>query len=219
MNTAHSGIVLLLAAAVLAAAAEPVVGLPCEGCEAVFDGKPATLTSPARIAPRGEPGEPMRLSGRVTAADGKPRAGVIVYAYQTDASGIYPRPSKSVSPWADRHGRLRGWAATDAQGVYSFETIRPASYPGQRVPAHVHMHVIEPGCATYYIDEILFRDDPLLTADVLGRHYDDRGGSGITSPRRESAGGTWLVTRDIRLGLNIPGYPDCGSKARPGPST
>jgi protocatechuate 3,4-dioxygenase beta subunit len=201
-------VLLALSAAAWSADREPVVGLPCEGCQAVFEGMPARLESTARIAPRGEPGEPMLLSGRVFDAQGKPRANVIVYAYHTDASGIYPRPPKSLGAAADRHGRLRGWAISDAEGRYSFESIRPAHYPGRKIPAHVHMHVIERGCATYYIDEILFTDDPMLTAEERGRQ-DGRGGSGIVSPTREAGAGTWRVTRDIQLGLNIPGYPGC----------
>ena len=152
----------------------------------------------------------MVVSGRVLGRDGKPRTNVIVYAYHTDASGIYPRPSKSLGRAADRHGRLRGWASSDGEGRYSFETIRPASYPGQSIPAHIHMHVIEPGCATYYIDEMLFTDDALLTPGARSRHHENRGGTGITTPTRDAAGGAWRVTRDIQLGLNIPGYPGCG---------
>jgi protocatechuate 3,4-dioxygenase beta subunit len=193
-------------------AAEPVVGLPCEGCEAVFTAMPGKLESKSRIAPRGEPGELLELTGRVVGADGRPRAGVIVYAYHTDAGGIYPRPAKPLGGGADRHGRLRGWAVTDRDGRYTFETIRPASYPDQRIPQHIHMHVIEPGCATYYIDEVVFTDDRLLTPAAQQRHHADRGGSGITTPKRQAAEGAWSVTRDIRLGLNIPGYPGCSGK-------
>ena len=187
----------------------PVVGLPCEGCEAVFTGMPEKLESAARIAPRGEAGETMIITGRVLDSAGKPRAHVIVYAYHTDASGIYPPPAKSLGAAADRHGRLRGWAVTDRDGRYSFTTIRPASYPGRRIPAHVHMHVIEPGCATYYIDELVFTDDPLLTPAERGQHQENRAGSGITAPRWDKASGTWRVRRDINLGLNIPGHPGC----------
>ncbi len=187
----------------------PVVGMPCEGCEAVFVGMPKKLESAARIAPPGEAGEAMLITGRVLDAAGKPRANVIVYAYHTDASGIYPPPAQSLGAAADRHGRLRGWAVTDRGGRYSFTTIRPASYPGRRIPAHVHMHVIEPGCATYYIDEIVFTDDPLLTPAERGQHQAHRAGSGITTPRRDGAGKPWRVERDIRLGLNIPGHPGC----------
>jgi len=194
-----------------AAAVEPVVGLPCEGCEAVFDGMPKVLTSRTRITPRTEPGEKLVLTGRVLGADGKPRGNVVVYAYQTNAAGIYPPTEKSLSRWADRHGKLRGWVASDADGTYTFETIRPASYPGQKVPQHIHMHVIERGCATYYIDELLFTDDPLL---LQRDGHPDRGGSGITTPRHYSSTGAWQVVRDIHLGKNIPGYPGCPATGR-----
>jgi protocatechuate 3,4-dioxygenase beta subunit len=101
---------------------------------------------------------------------------------------------------------LRGWALTDGNGRYVFETIRPGAYPDRNIPQHIHVHVIERGCATYYIDEILFTDDPLLKPAKM--HEEKRGGSGITTPKRDGSG-TWLVTRDIRLGLNIPDYPGC----------
>lgn len=199
-------LIFCLLASACAVAREPIVGLPCENCEAVFEGAPARPASMARIAPPGEPGERLLLSGLVSGADGKPRAGVVVYAYHTDSGGIYPKPSKSLGKASDRHGRLRGWALTDASGRYEFETIRPGAYPDRNIPQHIHMHVLEPGCATYYIDDILFTDDPLLKPM---REKQKRGGSGITTPRRDGSG-TWLVTRDIRLGLNIPGYPGCG---------
>jgi hypothetical protein len=212
VTTALTAMFALICAA--AHCSEPVVGGPCEGCEAVFLGQPAKLSTRARIAPAGEPGEPMLVTGRVTGPDGRARADVIVYAYQTDASGIYPRPAVSLGRWPDRHGRLRGWAKTDAEGRYAFETIRPASYPSRTVPAHIHMHVIEPGCATYYIDEIVFTDDELLTPGAREQQGGARGGSGISSPVRDGANGSWRVVRDIRLGLNIPGYPACGGRAR-----
>jgi len=198
-------IVTFLFASTCALAREPVIG-PCEGCEAVFEGAPANPSTKSRIAPKGEPGEPLVLTGVVTGGDGKPRAGVIVYAYHTNAQGIYPGRDDAKTA-SERHGQLRGWALTDANGRYAFETIRPAAYPRNTIPQHIHMHVIEPGCATYYIDEVLFTDDPLLDRNKVNE--EKRGGSGIVTPTRDAAG-VWHITRDIRLGLNIPGYPGCG---------
>lgn len=183
----------------------PVIGLPCEGCEWVFEGMPETIATTARIAPESEPGEPLTVRGRVFAADGKARAGVIVYAYQTDARGIYP-------PAETRHGRLRGWAQTDSEGRYAFETVRPGSYPRSNNPAHVHMHVIEPGCGTYFIDDIHFTDDPLFTPEARRTMSRERGGSGVATPMRSN--GRWTVERDIRLGMNVPDYPPCGAGGR-----
>jgi len=185
---------------------EPVVGLPCEGCEAVFEGRPATLAPQARIAPPGEPGRPLRIEGTVLDGKGRPAADVVVYAYHTDAKGIYPRSEGAVGRAGTRHGRLRGWARTDARGRYTFETIRPAGYPGSAAPEHVHMHVIEPGRCTYYIDDIVFEDDPRLTPELRRSHVTGRGGPGLVSPTSDGHGG-FVVRRDIRLGERVPGYP------------
>lgn len=190
---------LLLAIGILLTGAvptgqEPVIGGPCEGCELVFEGLPTKLASTARIAPSTEPGEPLVIDGTVRDLDGSPAAGIVIYAYHTDAGGIYPRGTT-------RHGALRGWTITDANGRYRFETIRPGSYPNRRAPQHVHMHVIEPGRATYYIDDIHFSDDPLLTDRERNRAR-PRGGNGLASPAKDDAG-TWHVQRDIVLRLNV----------------
>lgn len=185
---------------------EPIVGLPCEGCDAVFDGLPPVLGSRVRIAPGDEPGEPLVLEGRVFGPEGDPVQGVIVYAFHTDATGVYPPAPASLGQAARRHGRLRGWAMTDAQGRYRFDTIRPARYPSGAEPAHVHLHVIEVGRCTYYVDAVHFADDPLLSPQERERLSTGRGGSGLVRPHRD-AEGTWRVTRDIRLGEEVPGYP------------
>ena len=183
---------------------EPVVGLPCEGCEGVFEGLPEVLESVRRLAPEDEPGEPMRIRGTVYDADGRPAPGVIVYAYHTNAQGVYP-PGAGAQGWTRRHGRLRGWVITDHQGRYGFETIRPSSHPDSEIPAHVHMHIIEVGCCTYFIDDIQFEDDPRLTEQERSESNRARGGSGLVAPER-GPDGAWQVTRDIRLGEHIPGY-------------
>ncbi|HXV75410.1 MAG TPA: hypothetical protein VD788_03760, partial [Candidatus Polarisedimenticolaceae bacterium] len=155
---------------------EPILGR-CEGCEAVFDGLPAALGSRGRIAPEDAVGEPMRIEGTVTDAAGRPAAGVIVYAYHTDAHGIYPRDETARTAAARRHGRLRGWVETDEHGRYQFDTIRPASYPDAVTPAHVHMHVLEVGRCTYVIDSIHFDDDPRLTQTAREELIRGPGGS------------------------------------------
>jgi protocatechuate 3,4-dioxygenase beta subunit len=127
MTTAHL-VLLTVGLGVWLHAQEPIVGGPCEGCEAVFEGLPSSLSTTARLAPATEPGAPMTLTGRVLGADGRPRAGVIVYAYQTNTAGIYP-PSSLRTGAAARHGALRGWTLSGPDGRYTFETIRPGTYP------------------------------------------------------------------------------------------
>lgn len=194
-------VVLLLAWRVVLAGAdwrEPVIGGPCEGCENVFVGMPDRIPHRARIASEHEPGQPMVIEGVVTSPDGDPVPGVIVYAYHTDQHGVYPDGET-------RHGSLRGWARSDDQGRYTFDTIRPASYPNSTVSQHVHMHVVEPGRVTYYITNLEFDDDPLLTERRRAYLERGRGGSGLTHPVRDQDG-VWHVRRDIILGKNVPGY-------------
>lgn len=200
--------VLVISAASVSAQRERVVGGPCEGCDAVFTGLPASIGVEGRIAPSGEPGTPMVLQGTVRTADGQPAPGIIVYAYQTDAKGLYPS-APSLQGAAARHGRLRSWAKTDAQGTYRFATIRPAGYPDTDIPEHIHLHVIEPGRCTYYIDDVVFEDDPRLTPRQRASHDRGRGGSGVIKPSRD-ASGTWQARRDIRLGAGISDYVQCG---------
>ncbi len=188
-------------------AREPIISLPCEGCEAVFQGLPDELSAAARIAPKDEPGEPMRIEGTVHDRSGQPAPGVIVYAYHTDARGIYPPNGRFEGQAAYRHGLLRGWARTDERGRYRFETIRPASYPDSEVPAHVHMHLIEPSCCTYYIPSIRFADDPRLSAQDRERLQEARDGRALARPERNE-NGVWLVTRDIVLGEGVDGYAE-----------
>jgi protocatechuate 3,4-dioxygenase beta subunit len=179
------------------------VGGGCEGCEAIHAGMPERPSWRTRIAPEGEPGEAMEIGGAVYRTDAKtPAPDVILYVYHTDAEGIYP-PAPGASGSARNHGRLRGWMKTGADGAYRFVTIRPASYPGRRFPAHVHAIVKEPDLNEYWIDDFHFDDDPLLTeAERAGAPK--RGGSGVI--RLEKREGVWVGRRDIVLGLNVPGY-------------
>ena len=122
--------------------------------------KPARVGATARIAPANEPGSPLVINGRVFQADGRtPAAGVTVFAYHTDANGVYDVPANGPHSW-----RLKGWAVTDAEGRFTFETIRPASYPNATVPQHVHLSIEGPGVPRRFSGEIEFDDDPKVTA-------------------------------------------------------
>jgi protocatechuate 3,4-dioxygenase beta subunit len=156
-------------------------------------GRPAHLSWQASLAPAGEPGEALVVSGTVFAADGKtPASGVVVYAYQTDARGLYTNDGRPGIP------RLHGWMRTDARGRYEFRTIRPASYPGQTVAAHIHMSVEEDG-REQTIDDIHFEGDPLLTASMRQRTVTEGPFSTLCRATAD-AGGVLRCTRNIRLG-------------------
>jgi protocatechuate 3,4-dioxygenase, beta subunit len=190
---------------------EKLVGGPCEGCEAVFQGRPATLTSRTSLIAAGEPGEKMLVQGIVRDAAGKAVPGIIVYAYQTNAAGVYPLNDLGGGAAARRHGILRGWAITGNDGGYRFDTVRPASYPNTDIPQHIHMHIVEPGRCTYYIDDVLFEDDPKLTPQKRKVEVHGRGGNGVVQPQRTADKG-WKATRDIVLGRGIADYANCGKQ-------
>lgn len=177
---------LLAACSRAGAGMTPVVGLPCEDCEMPLIDLPAAPPVAAYLAPDDEPGERLQLTGRVTDAQGRPRRGVIGYAHQTNPQGVYPGEKSDDGP---------------------FLTIHPGSYPGTRMPQHIHLYVIEAGRALYYIDDVLFRDDPNLTPAVARKADQGRGGSGIVAPVRVADG--WQARRDIVPGRNIAGYPGC----------
>ncbi|MCU0757235.1 MAG: hypothetical protein MUE46_19320 [Xanthomonadales bacterium] len=190
---------------------EPLVGLPCEGCEAAFEGRPVEVPSVLVLRSATTVGEPLRVEGRVLDAAGQPRPGMLIYLHQTDGTGVYPAPvaADGLSRHARRHGQLRGWVQSDAEGRYRLITVRPGSYPQTDLPQHIHMQLIEPGCATYLIDDLLFRDDPKLTVSQERQLARGTGGNGVVLPQRTDTG--WRVTRDIVLGAGVPGYPDCGA--------
>lgn len=107
--------------------------------------RPATVTSTARIAPSTEPGDPLIIRGRLLNTDGSPAANAIVFAYHTDRRGLYDRRENGPHSW-----RLRGWARTDADGRFTFETIRPGSYPNTNNPPHVHFTAYLPNGERYH---------------------------------------------------------------------
>lgn len=185
--------------------AATLVGGGCDGCEIMYVGMPADIAATDTSAGWTEPGQKLLVSGIVYEADGKtPAADVVLYYWQTDSHGTYS-PAAGLDEKARRHGHIRGWVKTDASGRYAIRTIRPASYPRTTNPAHIHVAIKEPRIDNeYYIDELVFDDDPLLTGERR-KALENRGGSGILKVSR--SGDLMIATHDVVLGLNIPNYP------------
>jgi protocatechuate 3,4-dioxygenase beta subunit len=171
----------------------------CEGCEGALERDPASLGWSTRIGTGEDPGEPLLLSGTVFHNDGRsPAAGVVIYAHHTNSDGRYANGTQE-SPWSRRHGRLRGWVRTGADGRYAFRTIRPAPYPSRTDPAHIHLMIVEPGHPPYWIDDVVFEGEYGVDGAYRGER-ENRGGSGIA--RLSGAGEGWIARRDIVLELH-----------------
>lgn len=183
----------------------PPVGGGCDGCELMYIGMPKQIRSIDTSPGWKEKGQPLIIHGQAFRTDGvTPAPGVIIYYWQTDHNGYYA-PVPGMDPRAKRHGHIRGWVKTDTDGRYTLYTIRPRPYPKEDMPAHIHLSVKEPDIANeYYVDELVFDDDILLTPEKRAK-LENRGGSGILKVETEN--GRQTSRHKLIAGLNIPGYP------------
>jgi protocatechuate 3,4-dioxygenase alpha subunit len=106
-------------------------------------------------------GEPIEISGRIVQADGAPLDNVIVEIWQAGPGGRYDDPA------------FFGWgrAATDAQGIYRFRTLKPGA-PAGRAP-HVNFIILFSGLMRH-LQTVMFFDaspDPVLDAVNASRKH------------------------------------------------
>ena len=105
--------------------------------------------------------EVIEITGRITQLDGRPLDNVIVEIWQADSKGRYGS--------ADFHGW--GRAASDADGVYRFRTIKPGAAEG-RAP-HINFLLLYSGLMRQLQTAMFFElaKDPVLDAvPAAARH-------------------------------------------------
>ncbi|MBK8955201.1 MAG: intradiol ring-cleavage dioxygenase [Saprospiraceae bacterium] len=187
------------------------IGGAFENREFTYYGIPRSVNAVDTSPGWHQTGQKLKIKGVIFKADGQtPAPGVLLYYYHTNTEGTYlhkPEIRRSMAPndLGQTHGYIRGWVQTDQHGAYEIYTVRPGSYPGRTDPAHIHCTIKEPNdIAEYYIDDILFDDDPLLTERHRQR-LEQRAGNGIVE--LVSDGELAIGVRNIVLGKNIPGYP------------
>jgi len=149
--------------------------------------------SKVTIAAREEPGERLIVTGQVFGPDGKtPLAGASVYVYHTDAKGLYTPETND-----NRNPRLRGYMRTDAQGRYEFSTIKPAPYPNNRIPAHIHYVVNAPGHRER-VFEIVFEGDPNIDERMRADAAKEESAFSIRTLTRDQQG-AWRCAQDVKM--------------------
>ena len=87
-------------------------------------------------------GTPLSLTGRVLRVDGQPLAKARVELWQCDVNGHYHHVGRS-GDGSDENFQGYGVVETDAQGRFSFLTIRPVPYGGR--PPHLHFKLTHAG--------------------------------------------------------------------------
>jgi protocatechuate 3,4-dioxygenase, beta subunit len=192
-NTAKAAISILAVALVLVASAVPQVDQDwLEKWNEAQTHRPQVIPTSSRIATANEPGTPLVIRGRIVHPEGTtPEGGAVVFAYHTDNTGVYYATGSNLRAY-----RLTGWARTDADGRFEFTTIRPAPYPGRRVPAHVHFTVETSHYGRQWFG-LLFADDPLVSEKE--KADSERGGKFGDVLRVERTNQGEVVSLNVRL--------------------
>lgn len=181
------------------------VGGGCEGCELMFIEMPKVISSEHKSVGWEEGKQKLILTGKVFQLDGKtPASEVIIYYWHTDDNGLYS-PNNQTPKQAKQHGKLRGWVKSDKSGNYTIKTSRPAAYPNDNIPQHIHFSIKEPDITNEYYADLYFDDDPLYINHRKKYGKPDRTGTELL--RIVLDGNIQIAEHNITLGLNIPDYP------------
>jgi protocatechuate 3,4-dioxygenase beta subunit len=121
----------------------------------------------------GEPlGERIIVSGRVLDENGRPVPNALVEIWQANAAGRYIHKVDQHEAPLDPNFFGGGRTVTDAEGRYSFLTIKPGAYPWGNHhnawrPNHIHFSLFGPSFVTRLVTQMYFPGDPLLALDPI----------------------------------------------------
>jgi protocatechuate 3,4-dioxygenase, alpha subunit len=145
-------------------------------------------------------GERIRIEGRVFDGDGAPVPDAMLEIWQADSQGRFadPQDKRAVPNTAFRGF---GRCGTDANGEYSFDTIKPGAVPdpdGKPQAPHILLAIFGRGMLLHLYTRIYFEGEAANSADpVLALVPADRRGTLIAA--REQGNGGAVYRFDIRL--------------------
>ena len=112
------------------------------------------------LAPEGTTGKRISIEGRIVDGDGKPVNDAIVEIWQADAAGEY----------GTKDFRGFGRSATDDEGRFRFQTIKPGRVPGpggKLQAPHIAVNVFMRGQLKQLVSRIYFPEEPANTEDAV----------------------------------------------------
>lgn len=117
-------------------------------------------------------GERILVAGQVTDEDGRALPHVMIEIWQANAGGRYDHPGDQHPAPLDPFFHGSGRVFTDAEGRYSFTSIKPGAYPWRNHhnawrPNHIHYSLFGPGFAQRLVTQMYFPGDPLLALDPI----------------------------------------------------
>lgn len=112
-------------------------------------------------------GERIIVHGRVLDENARPVPNTLVEIWQANAGGRYRHKKDTYLAPIDPNFGGCGRTLTDAQGVYSFRTIKPGAYPWRNMvndwrPAHIHLSVFGSSFCQRLTTQLYFEGDPLI---------------------------------------------------------
>lgn len=112
-----------------------------------------------------EKGAKITIKGRLLDVHQKPIPHTRLYIFHADSKGYYAPTDSALKKMNEADPRLFGFLMTDEAGNYSFQTVRPASYPnkynGRFIPQHIHIHCKATGYKDFNI-QMAFENDPAM---------------------------------------------------------
>jgi protocatechuate 3,4-dioxygenase, alpha subunit len=155
----------------------------------------ATMLTPETV------GQRIVITGRVLDGSGAPVSDAVVELWQADAGGSYAAPMALGSNSAPA---FSGWGRqpTSAEGVFSFETIKPGSVPGpdgRPMAPHVSLWIVARGINIGLQTRLYFADEADANARdwVLGKIHDPLRRATLIARKEEGVVPQYLL--DIHL--------------------
>jgi len=145
-------------------------------------------------------GEKIHIQGRITDGDGQPINDAMIEIWQADSQGRYahPRDNRALT---NTQFKGFGRSATDKNGVYGFDTVKPGSVPGpngkQQAP-HIVVCIFSRGMLRQIYTRLYFSDENANDIDpILALVPAERRGTLIA--HKETRGGQTAYRFDIRV--------------------